>query len=174
MTSLYSESDINVSKCVPCHVNLINSTLYLTVQREKPMPIQADFICSDFSHSSGYQVLSQFSPVHRERHAFMFLTRLRGRPRPNVLISLLCANENVLDSTHTEYSNLVLRKFLELRQVLRHFTIRKIFTISTVIPSLKCIEMISHNATDSGHCQRRACVEEFMFRVSLEFTYHIF
>ena len=68
---------------------------------------------------------------------------------------------------------LVFLKFLELRQMLRHFRIRKPFTIAAVIPHRQRNEMVSHNATDVQLVMQTLqglIMIEFMGRVSHEFS----
>ena len=64
---------------------------------------------------------------------------------------------------------LVFLKFLELRQMSRHFPIRKTFTIPTVISHAESNEVVSHNATDIAivvQVAQRLILEKFMSRVS--------
>ena len=64
---------------------------------------------------------------------------------------------------------LILLKFLEFRQVFRHFRIRKTFTIAAVISHRKRNEVIPYNAYDIQVVMdigQRLIVKEFMGRVS--------
>ena len=64
---------------------------------------------------------------------------------------------------------LVFSQLLELRQMPRHLSIRKPFTISTVIPHRKRNEVISYKTTDIQVVMQTVqtfIMKKFMFRVS--------
>ena len=69
---------------------------------------------------------------------------------------------------------LILLKFLELRQMGRHFPIGKSFTIPTVISHGHRKEVISHNADDIqlvAQVAQRLIFEKFMFCISHRFSH---
>ena len=68
---------------------------------------------------------------------------------------------------------LILLKFLEFRQMGRHFAIRKTFTIATVISHTQGNEIITHNTTDIAlvvQVTQRLILEKFVFCVSHGFS----
>ena len=67
---------------------------------------------------------------------------------------------------------LILLKFLEFGQMIRHFPIGKTFTIATVISHGHCKEVITHNTNDIQlvvQVAQRLIFEKLMSRVSQGF-----
>ena len=104
----------------------------------------------------------------------MFLTRLELGVSPaerfHFSKGLRQAFKGILQTPSVgDIPMLILLKFLEFRQMGRHFLIGNPLTIPTVIPHAESNEVISHNATDIQLVVQVAqCLifERFMFCVS--------